>query len=83
MTIYEFWVKSCKKNKTQIIRMEGNPKDNSESGLFLTHTPYEMHGYVFYRSPVYFVWWNGKQKYNGLNYQEALNAWERCNAEEK
>lgn len=82
MTIYECWIKGCKENGSLLYNLSTRC-DIPESGFFKVTREYMVNGNSFYEPPVYFVWYRGKEKYNGLNYQEALNAWERCNAEEK
>lgn len=82
MTLYECWVKGCKENHSQVYELSTRC-NVPESGFFKVTSPYTINGNIFYRSPVYVVWWNGKQKLSCLNYQEALSEWRKYNAEYK
>ena len=74
MTVYECWEKGCKENES-IVRQLETESNIPESGVFSVTSSYWIHGYRFFRTPVFFVWWNGKEIFSGMSYQEALNAW--------
>ena len=78
MTLYECWVRGCKENRSQVYELSTHC-NVPESGFYKLTSPYTINGNTFYRSPVYIVWWNGKQIYSGMNYQEALSTWNKQN----
>lgn len=82
MTLYECWLKGCKENGSQVCELSTRC-NTPESGFFKLTSLYVVNGNTFYRSPVYMVWWKGKQKLSCLNYLEALSEWRKYDAEYK
>lgn len=76
MTTFECWINGNKINRSLLYKLEASDK-HPETGVFKVLSEYTMNGYRYYRTPVFVVWWDGKEKYNGLDYQEALSTWTR------
>lgn len=76
MTVFECWEKGCKENNSLVYELNAHC-NIPESGFYKVTSPYMVNGITFYRSPVYMVWWNGKQKLACMNYQEALSEWRK------
>ena len=79
MTNFQLWLKGCEINHTTVCKLE--KPDLPETGVYSTISEYEADGRKYFRSRVYFVWVNGKEIYNGSNYHEAIQEWERYGTE--
>lgn len=80
MTTYECWVRGCKLNHSLVSELEKS--NRSGTGLYRVTSEYTMNGKHYYRTPVYMLWWNDKNVYSGLDYQEAIGKWNRLISEE-
>lgn len=74
LTIYGAWLKGCETNHTMLWLLEDDDR-MQETGLFKLTSEYMVNGYTYYRSPVYVVWWAGKQVLCSMNYMEAVKKW--------
>lgn len=55
-TIFELWVSGCKRNNTEIFRIEGK----GDTGIYLTKTKFLQNHNYYYSTPIYHVWIKGK-----------------------
>lgn len=75
LTIFGLWLNGCEINHTLLYQLE-DYSGMQETGLYKLTSEYMEKGRIYYRSPVYAVWWNGKQVLCSMNYVEAVRKWE-------
>ena len=75
LTTYDAWLKGCEINNTRLYRLK-DCDCMQETGLYKLTSEYMVRGHAYFRTPVYVVWWNGKQVLYSTNYVEAVRKWE-------
>lgn len=70
---FELWVKGCEEFHTEVKRLEGE----SDTGLYVTVTPYELNGHTYQKAPVYHVWVEGKELTATTFMFEAVAVWNK------
>lgn len=87
MTQFELWVKGCEINKTLVYPLHlmnrGEEVHIPETGIYKLTNEYMSKGYRYYETPVYMVWWRGKQLVATTDINNAWSVWNRAKAEDE
>lgn len=72
MTIFDYWVKGCELNNTDLWCLEGE----GDTALYKTQNRYEANHNTMGTTPVFHVWIKGKCKCSTTNYEEAYEVYQ-------
>lgn len=68
-TRFELWLETCKKYQL----LEGE----KDTALYVTETPFEENGCIYYKAPVYHVWVEGRELIATTFMYEAIAIWNK------